>query len=44
MPLFDLSPKDSTASRFGREEELRQRARLVHEGRWAIVLGPRMVG
>jgi uncharacterized protein len=44
MPLFDLSPKESPATLFGREAELEQLARLVNAGRWAVVLGPRMVG
>lgn len=44
MPLFDLSPKDTPDALFGRAAELDQLARLVNEGRWAVVLGPRMVG
>ena len=44
MPLFDLNPKESPDSLFGRGEELDQLVRLVNQGRWVAVLGPRMVG
>lgn len=44
MPLFDLNPKDSPAELFGRDRELADLVRLVDAGRWAVVLGPRMVG
>src|SRR5215471_7717232 len=44
MSLFDLNPKDSPDALFGRAEELDKLARLVNEGRWTAVLGPRMVG
>jgi AAA+ ATPase superfamily predicted ATPase len=44
MPLFDLNPKESPNALFGREEELAKLTRLVDEGRWTAVLGPRMVG
>jgi AAA+ ATPase superfamily predicted ATPase len=44
MPLFDLHPKESPATLFGREEELAKLSRLINAGRWTAVLGPRMVG
>ncbi len=44
MPLFDLAPKQSPELLFGREEELDRLVRLVRQNRWAVVLGPRMVG
>ncbi len=44
MALFSLSPKDTPRTLFGRDEELVRLVRLVHEGRWTVILGPRMVG
>jgi uncharacterized protein len=44
MPLFDLSPKDDSRALYGRDAELELLVHLVEEGRWAVVLGPRMVG
>ncbi|MGI0132887.1 MAG: AAA family ATPase [Thermoplasmata archaeon] len=44
MPLFDLNPKDTPRALFGRVPELDQMSRLIREGRWVAVLGPRMVG
>jgi uncharacterized protein len=44
MPLFDLHPKESPKALFGRQRELDQLVGLVEEGRWVVVLGPRMVG
>ena len=44
MPLFDLPPKETPRTLFGRETELATLTRLVHEGRWSVILGPRMVG
>src|SRR5215472_1411272 len=44
MTLFDLNPKETPDALFGRDEELDKIARLVNEGRWTAVLGPRMVG
>jgi AAA+ ATPase superfamily predicted ATPase len=44
MPLFDLHPKESPAALFGRDQELQELVGLVDEGRWVVVLGPRMVG
>jgi AAA+ ATPase superfamily predicted ATPase len=44
MSLFDLNPKETPDALFGREGELKKLTRLVDEGRWTAVLGPRMVG
>ncbi|HZY91401.1 MAG TPA: ATP-binding protein [Thermoplasmata archaeon] len=44
MPLFDLTPKDTPKTLFGRERELDELVRLVDAGRWVVLLGPRMVG
>ena len=44
MPLFDLAPKESPASLFGRTRELDELTRLLRARRWVVVLGPRMVG
>ena len=44
MPLFDVSPKETPETLFGREKELADLVRLVDAGRWVVVLGPRMVG
>ncbi len=44
MPLFDLTPKDSRRTLFGRDAELETLVRLIREGRWSVILGPRMVG
>ena len=44
MSLFDLTPKDDRRSLFGRDTDLRDLARLIDEGRWSVILGPRMVG
>lgn len=44
MPLFDINPKDSPESLFGRDKELGDLVRLVNAGRWVVILGPRMVG
>jgi AAA+ ATPase superfamily predicted ATPase len=44
MPLFDLTPKATARGLYGRGSELAALARLVENGRWAVVLGPRMVG
>ncbi len=42
--LFDLNPKDSVRSLYGRENELKEVTRLTASGRWVAILGPRMVG
>lgn len=44
MALFDLAPKESASSLFGRDRELAELVRLVEARRWVVVLGPRMVG
>lgn len=44
MPLFDLTPKDSRNALYGRDAELGNLVRLLSEGRWCVILGPRMVG
>ncbi|MCI4348346.1 MAG: ATP-binding protein, partial [Thermoplasmata archaeon] len=44
MPLFDLSPKATRRALYGREAELETLLRLVEQRRWAVILGPRMVG
>jgi uncharacterized protein len=44
MSLFDLNPKDTPESLFGRDKDLADLVRLVDAGRWVVVLGPRMVG
>ena len=44
MALFDLPPKDSAGALFGRDAELATMIRLIKEGRWSVILGPRMVG
>lgn len=44
MSLFDLAPKESPGSLFGRHAEVAELSRLVSARRWAVVLGPRMVG
>jgi uncharacterized protein len=44
MTLFDLAPKESPRSLFGREKELAELVRLIEARRWVAVLGPRMVG
>ncbi|MGC2289247.1 MAG: ATP-binding protein [Thermoplasmata archaeon] len=44
MALFDLTPKATARALYGRDSELQTLARLVEHGRWAAVLGPRMVG
>jgi AAA+ ATPase superfamily predicted ATPase len=44
VPLFDLPPKDSPRTLFGRDDELDTLARLLKHGRWTSILGPRMVG
>ena len=44
MPLFDLAPKDTPNTLFGREEEMAELIRLIDARRWVAVLGPRMVG
>jgi AAA+ ATPase superfamily predicted ATPase len=44
MPLFDLSPKDTRRALYGRDAELETLVRLIANGRWAVLLGPRMVG
>lgn len=44
MALFDLNPKETPKSLFGREEELDQIVRLIKERRWVALIGPRMVG
>jgi uncharacterized protein len=43
-PLFDLNPKDSRRALYGRDTELETLVRLITHGRWAVLLGPRMVG
>lgn len=44
MALFDLAPKETTGSLFGRDLEAAELTRLVSARRWVVVLGPRMVG
>lgn len=44
MALFDLGPKDSRRTLYGRTGELDLLVRLIRQGRWAAILGPRMVG
>jgi uncharacterized protein len=44
MALFDLAPKESAGSLFGRDLQVAELTRLVEARRWAVVLGPRMVG
>lgn len=44
MPLFDLTPKDNRRELYGRDQELDRLLHLIHERRWAVILGPRMVG
>lgn len=44
MPLFDLTPKDTGRALYGRAAELEALVRLIENGRWAALLGPRMVG
>jgi uncharacterized protein len=44
VTLFDLAPKETPSTLFGRESELAALCRLVRAHRWAVVLGPRMVG
>jgi AAA+ ATPase superfamily predicted ATPase len=44
VPLFDLAPKESERALFGRDREVAELTRLVRARRWAVVLGPRMVG
>lgn len=44
MPLFDLAPKDTRRALYGRDAELGALVRLIENGRWAALLGPRMVG
>ena len=44
MRLFDLAPKESAQTLFGRDEELRELTRLLAARRWVAILGARMVG
>jgi uncharacterized protein len=44
MPLFSLAPKDDRKGLYGRDREFEQLVRLIRQGRWAVILGPRMVG
>lgn len=44
MSLFDLRPKDRRRALYGRDAELEHLVHLLHEGRWSVILGPRMVG
>jgi len=44
MPLFDLGPKESRRSLYGRDQELDTLVRLIENRRWCVILGPRMVG
>jgi len=44
MAYFDLAPKDTPESLFGRRRELDELTRLIRARRWVVVLGPRMVG
>jgi uncharacterized protein len=44
MSLFDLPPKESPDTLFGRNAEVAELTRLVEARRWVVVLGPRMVG
>ena len=44
MSLFDLAPKDSRRALFGRDSEFETLVRLIENGRWSAILGPRMVG
>jgi AAA+ ATPase superfamily predicted ATPase len=42
--LFDLSPKLSRESLFGRDSELSSLVKHLKNGRWVVLLGARMVG
>ena len=44
MPLFDLGPKESRRALYGRDAEVESLVRLIRNGRWSVILGPRMVG
>jgi uncharacterized protein len=44
VTFFDLAPKESPGTLFGRSREVEELTRLVEARRWAVVLGPRMVG
>jgi uncharacterized protein len=44
VAYFDLAPKDTPASLFGRSREAEELVRLIRARRWVVVLGPRMVG
>ncbi len=44
MPLFDLTPKESRRALYGRDAEVDTLVRLIENGRWSVILGPRMVG
>lgn len=44
MALFDLAPKGSARAIYGREAEVQTIVRLVGQGRWTVLLRPRMVG
>ncbi|MCI4351809.1 MAG: ATP-binding protein [Thermoplasmata archaeon] len=44
MSLFDLSPKATRRALYGRDSQLKTLIRLVDQRRWALILGPRMVG
>jgi AAA+ ATPase superfamily predicted ATPase len=42
--LFDLHPKEKSASIYGRDEDLAKIDDHLSAGRWIMILGPRMVG
>jgi AAA+ ATPase superfamily predicted ATPase len=45
MPtLFDIPPKHDPKLLFGRERELTDLVKYLHEKRWTVLLGPRRVG
>ena len=45
MPsLFDIPPKRDPKLLFGRERDLTDLVKYLHEKRWTILLGPRRVG
>ncbi|MGC8949380.1 MAG: AAA family ATPase [Thermoprotei archaeon] len=42
--LFDLHPKESPEELFGRDTEIKEIIKLVKNGSWISILGPRMIG
>jgi uncharacterized protein len=44
MSLFELAPKDSASTLFGRDSEIQRLSGFIRSHRWVVVLGPRMVG